>query len=182
MDNENLRTVYEQFWNHARHVATERMQFTRIYAIIAAAALGFLSVSKFNILHIWLASFLLILSLIGLFACHSLTIHFITYSRLTEIILVNEWKLPYRQFFPTSGSRLISKVGSLNVAFYSVYILGSMLFSALLSYYFWQSTLYCVLAGIVMFTVLFTFMKFYLRRVEKQIEREIKKKISEHIA
>jgi hypothetical protein len=182
MDNENLRTVYEQFWNHARHVATERMQFTRIYAIIVAATLGFLSVSKFNILHIWLASFLLILSLIGLFACHSLTIHFITYSRLTEIILVNEWKLPYRQFFPTSGSRLISKVGSLNVAFYSVYILGSMLSSALLSYYFWQSTLYCVLAGIVMFTVLFTFMKFYLRRVEKQIEREIKKKISEHIA
>ncbi|UCH70889.1 MAG: hypothetical protein JSV29_02625, partial [Candidatus Bathyarchaeota archaeon] len=125
MEQENLRTVYEQFWDHARHVATERIRFTSIYALIVTAALGFFSVSEYNILHIWFVVFLVILSRIGLLACHSLTIHFITYSRLTESILVNEWKLPYRQFFPTSGGRLVSRIGGPNTAFYSRYVLGA---------------------------------------------------------
>ena len=181
MDQENLRTVYEQFWDHARHVATERIRFTSIYALIVTAALGFVSVSKFNVLHIWFVVFLIILSLIGLLACHSLTIHFITYSRLTEIILVNEWKLPYRQFFPTSGDRLVSRIGSLNTAFYSTYILGATFFTTLLSYYFWQSTLYCVLVGVISLTVLFALMRFYLQKVEKQIEEEIKMKMKAKI-
>ncbi len=40
-NDENLKTIYEQYWLHARHVADERLWFTNIYILVVVGILIF---------------------------------------------------------------------------------------------------------------------------------------------
>ena len=90
-----LKETYEQYWLHARHVADERLWFTNIYVLIVVGVLAFLKVDQPLFLRLGLLLFVLLLSIVGFFMCHSLTVHFITYSRTAELIQINEWGTSY---------------------------------------------------------------------------------------
>jgi hypothetical protein len=64
-DKENLLEAIRQNWLHARHLETERLWFTNIYAIVVAGSLAFLG--QFDIgKYPYLIMFLFIFSLLGL--------------------------------------------------------------------------------------------------------------------
>ncbi len=67
-----METIYSEYWNHARQCINERLWFTNIYAVVLAAILVFSGKIEFNqqadfVLAFFLASFGLVLSVIGYF-------------------------------------------------------------------------------------------------------------------
>jgi len=178
MRHKNLQVVYEQYWLHARHVANERLWFTNIYVLIVASAFAFMATSKSVLINLWLTVFLLIFSVLGFFICHSLVIHFITYSRMTELILINEWKIPYRLFFPEKSQRMVAKAG-LNFAFYLLYMLMSSIFASLLIHNLEMfSTYISIGVAIMIFLVLLVIYRLIFKKTENKIETKMKEKIS----
>ena len=90
-NDKNLKTIYEQYWLHARHVADERLWFTNIYILVVVGILIFLQIDQPLFIRLGVTVFVLLLSVAGFLICHSLTVHFITYSRTAELIQINEW-------------------------------------------------------------------------------------------
>ncbi len=45
-NDKNLKTIYEQYWLHARHVADERLWFTNIYILVVVGILIFLQIDQ----------------------------------------------------------------------------------------------------------------------------------------
>ena len=45
-NDKNLKTIYEQYWLHARHVADERLWFTNIYILVVVRILIFLPINQ----------------------------------------------------------------------------------------------------------------------------------------
>ena len=95
-NDENLGKIYGQYWLHARHVADERLWFTNIYILIVVGVLVFLKIDQPLFMRLGGIVFILLISIIGFLMCHSLTVHFITYSRTAELIQINEWGASYR--------------------------------------------------------------------------------------
>ena len=67
---ENLRELLRQYWNHYRHIETERYWFMSVYAAVVGVLLGIifktdLTTDKIN--DIWLLVFLIVLTIIGFF-------------------------------------------------------------------------------------------------------------------
>lgn len=173
----NLQIIYEQYWLHARHVANERLWFTNIYVLIVASAFAFIATSQSTVIHLWLLVFLLILSIMGFFMCHSLVIHFITYSRMTELISINEWNIPYRVYFlPEGEQRIVSKIG-LNFAFYFLYMVMSSIFTCLLVYNLGMFSI-SITVAIAMFIALFAVYELVFKRTENRLETKLKERIN----
>ncbi len=66
-DNDNLKEIYSQHWQHIRHIENERLAFTSFYLAILAAGLAYMF--KSDSLEIWhkyiIVLFLLFLSVLG---------------------------------------------------------------------------------------------------------------------
>ncbi len=168
-NDENLGKIYEQYWLHARHVADERLWFTNIYILIVVGVLVFLKIDQPLFMRLGGIVFILLISIIGFLMCHSLTVHFITYSRTAELIQINEWGASYRQFYPKDGKRLTSKIGSLNFTFYFLYILISSLFVFLLFSNLRFNTAYSIASGFGTFIVLLLVWKHYFKKYEDRL-------------
>jgi len=177
---ENLRRVYEQNWLHARHIENERLWFTNIYAVVMAASLALMSEKGL----IWpLATFLLILSLLGFFMCYALRGPFIQHSRMSEIILRREWQLKdYSVFYSRKEQpedktyktgEVKSKFVSLNDVFYYFYMLGISGSTILLMQATGWPPVVQILLGVFVFGVLFLFRKCVLRKVEGRVHKEM---------
>ncbi len=63
---ENLRTLLEQHWLHARHVESERAWFMSVYATITGGVLAYISGTA-TMRALWPLYFLIVFSLVGLF-------------------------------------------------------------------------------------------------------------------
>ena len=103
MRDENLKAVYEQYWNHARHCERETWLFTSIYVIIAAAILAAIGSEKITSeMQIFVTAFGVLLSLLGFFVVYTQRIPFIKFAFIAELIAINEFKIKgdYRRFFP----------------------------------------------------------------------------------
>jgi len=87
------------------------------------------------------------------------------------LIHINEWGTSYRQFYPKDGKRLTSKIGSLNLAFYSLYILTSSIFVSLLSFNLRVGVSYSIAAGIVTFIVLLLVWRRYFKEYEDELPK-----------
>lgn len=120
--------------------------------------------------------FVLPLSIVGFLMCHSLTVHFITYSRTAELIQINEWGASYRQFYPKDGGRLTSKIGSLNFAFYFLYILTSSIFVFLLFSNIGIDTAYGIASGISTIIVLLLVWKQYFKKYEDELPKILRER------
>ncbi|MGB3906523.1 MAG: hypothetical protein WBB22_16560 [Anaerolineae bacterium] len=171
-----LKGTYEQHWLHARHVADERLWFTNIYVLTVVGLLAFLKVDQPLFLRLGLLLFVLLLSIVGFFVCHSPTVHFITYSRTAELIQINEGGTSYRQFYPKDAKRLTSKIGSLNLAFYCLYVLTSSIFVSLLSSNLRVGVSYSIAAGIVTFIVLLLVWRRYFKKHEDELPKMLEER------
>lgn len=134
--NNHLSSVYEQYWNQARHVENEKLQFTTIFAIIIAGVLAFLSGTDGDDMYeLLLLGFLTGLSFFGYLIAHAWNIPFVTYSRLAEEIAICEWDLKenYQRYSNTAKvyeyqkyMRILAKfpisAGDIFMAFYSIMI------------------------------------------------------------
>jgi len=173
---ENLRKVYEQYWLHARHVADERLWFTNIYILVVVGIFVFLQIDQPLFIRLGVILSVLFLSVVGFLMCHSLTVHFITYSRTAELIQINEWGASYSQFCPKDGRRLTSKIGSLNFAFYFLYILMSSIFVFLLLSNLGVDTLYTIASGVTTFIVLLSVWKQYCKKYEDELPKILRER------
>jgi len=138
--------------------------------------LVFLRIDQPLFLRLGVIVFVLLLSIVGFFMCHSLTVHFITYSRTAELIQINEWDTSYRQFYPKDGKRLTSKIGSLNLAFYLLYILISSMFVSLLLFNLGVAISYSIASGIVTFTALLLVWRRYFKKYEDELPRMLEER------
>lgn len=175
----NLRTIYEQYWLHARHVENERLWFTNIYAVVWAGSLAFMY--EFGI-QIQLIVFLFTLSLLGLLMCHALRVPFIQHSRLTEIILREEWKLEkYSTFYARETTQddethesgeAKNKLLGLSTIFYLIYSVGMIASSAILLYevnwYIWIK----IVVGIFVIAILIS-VNCWFKKIENKLHREL---------
>lgn len=101
-ENENLKTVYEQYWLHARHAEHETWLFTRSYVIIMVAIFAVVSAAIPLKIKVGLTAFGALLSLLGFSVVYTLRIPFIKFALMAELIAINEFKIKdeYRRFFP----------------------------------------------------------------------------------
>jgi len=84
--------------------------------------------------------------------------------------------LPNRQFYPKDGKRLTSRIGSLNLAFYSLYILSSSIFVSLLSSNLRVGVSYSIAAGIVTFIVLLLVWRRYFKKHEDELPKMLEER------
>ena len=178
---ENLRSVYEQYYLHARHVENERLLFTNIFAAIVAGILAYMSQAGLT----WYAcSFLILLSVLGLLMSHALRISFIKYSRMAEIVVRREWKLQdYSVFYakkkaesPYPSGEERAKLIDLSQIFHVFYILVCSLSIVLLIRAFGSERLVWSILTAVISVVMLSL--FYRRRLYK-FENEAYRKMGE---
>ena len=142
MKSEQSIAIYEQYWQHARHVENELLSFTSFYAVIVAASFIYFE-PNFKIPYI----ILIILSTFGFFINYTLRIPFIKFTFKAELIAINEFGLKneYRRFFNNENKLFKDKyigvydifalfyIGAITLAFYSLYseiCLSTILFMA----------------------------------------------------
>jgi hypothetical protein len=174
-DKDVLVAVYEQYWLHARHQENQRLSFTNIYSVIVAGVLTFLSTTQNPTLYLGILLFLFALSLLGYLLVHSWNIHWMRYSRLTEVIAKRELGLPDHvlRFAPT-GPRLgvLVPVRDLFAWFYSL-TTASFISGAIGA---WFSSFYLPGTGVfvwfVFFVASFSFLVLLNReKLRPQVER-----------
>ncbi|ARU47410.1 hypothetical protein Sdiek1_0227 [Sulfurospirillum diekertiae] len=104
----NYEKIYEQYWLHARHAEIQRWHFVATTMIITG---GLLAILKLNENATFVFIFLAIFYALGLFVLKSLRTPFIIFSRLAEIIALNELKMDrkYARFFPQNNSSLVQE-------------------------------------------------------------------------
>lgn len=130
-------TIYEQYWEHARHVETERLSFTEIYSILVGGILAFLAVQiERNLFQEILANiFLFILTIMGYSLVLGSNIEVVIFSRLTEQIAVCYWGIPKQDLRWDTESKVRKRkqiyVADVFIFFYS---LMASLFVAMLCY------------------------------------------------
>ncbi len=120
MENGNLRTVYEQYWLHARHQESQRLWFTNVYAVVVAGVFAYFGgIQRIDQL---LLLFLVFLSILGYLMTYSWNVPFAIYSRLAELISIREWHLPeYYQRFTMYKKKKV-RAGRIFIVFYSLMI------------------------------------------------------------
>lgn len=105
---DNAKTVFEQYWLHARHVENQRLWITNILVILFGALLSFMAQAGV----IWyISAFGLLLALFGLLMVHALRVPFLRYSRMAEAIMAAELGMgKYRRFFVAQEKKGIAQV------------------------------------------------------------------------
>lgn len=86
-DDGNLQTVYEQYWQHARHVENQLWSFTRIWAVVLTAILTIVGTN----LPVPAPSCSDSSSLMGLFMVSTLRVPFLAFTVKSEAIVVDEF-------------------------------------------------------------------------------------------
>lgn len=121
---EYAKTVFEQFWLHARHQELQRLTFTSVYSAIVAGAFAFLG-SEISDLQsrVYLSIGMTILSILGFFLMHAWRIPFIVYSRLAEIVMIKKWEMEHYKRFGE-----YDKLVNASLVFHLFYVLLASLF------------------------------------------------------
>lgn len=180
MDNNNLGKVYEQYWLHARYQETQRLWFTNVYALIITGVFAYLATSGLdNSLKVILLMFLTLLSLFGYLLTYSWNLPFTEFSRLAELIAINEWNLAedYQRF---SSYKKKIRANRLFVGFYSL-MLGA--FAALLFQTVYKMSnsgipdWVIIVIGLIVFLGFYLFYCFCLEKPINKIQEEFEGKI-----
>ena len=89
-DKDFYKTMYHEFWEHARHSETEMWKFTEIYIIVIGAILasvgGLGGNQEFMMIPLVLSAFGFAISILGLFVVYTLRIPFIRFTGMAELI------------------------------------------------------------------------------------------------
>lgn len=95
MTDKEFHTVYEQYWEHARHNENQLWSFTRIWALVLTAILASYGTSYFET-EAKLAAlvFGILLSLLGLGLVYSIRKPFLIYFWTVDLIASNELRIP----------------------------------------------------------------------------------------
>lgn len=164
MRTEDSRIVYEQYWQHARHVENELLTFTSFYAIIVAGSFIFLK-SNSGIENTIIMIFVMFLSIFGFFFNYNLRIPFIKFILKAELIAIKELGLKheYRRYFDSKGRLFEDK-------FIDTYDIFALLFITVTTFSF-----YVLLTNIFSITICIPFglFHFYHRRDLSRIKEEI---------
>ncbi len=116
-------TVYNQYWQHARHVENQLHSFVGFYVAIVGGALVF-SAANGDPERIAAGLFVFLLSILGLLFNYNLRIPFIKFTLLSELIAIRELGLKdeYRRFFDRQGNLVIRKsIGSVPIDTYEMF-------------------------------------------------------------
>lgn len=164
MRTEDSRIVYEQYWQHARHVENELLTFTSFYAIIVAGSFIFLK-SNSGTENTIIMIFVMFLSIFGFFFNYNLRIPFVKFVLKAELIAIKEFGLKneYRRFFDTKGKLFKEKL----IDTYDVF---ALLFIIVITFSF-----YVMLTNIFSIAVCIPFGVFHFlhRRNLSRIKEEI---------
>lgn len=128
MDREAASRVYDQYWQHARHVENQLHSFVGFYVLVTGSALA-LSSSIGEVGGVAAAGFVFLLSLLGLFFNYNLRVPFIKFTLIAELIAINEFGLKgeYRRFFDSKGNLVNDKPFDTYDIFAWLFILGAAL-------------------------------------------------------
>ncbi len=165
MEKEDSRIVYEQYWNHARHIENELLSFTSFYAVIVAGSFVFIQpgTSKENT---FVMLFIMALSIFGFFYNYNLRVPFLKFMLKAELIAINEFMLKkkYRRFFEKEGRLFKDK-------FVDTYDIFAFLFIAVITFsvFMLMPKFYSILICIP-FLVFHFFHKKKLRGIKEQLE------------
>lgn len=86
--------VYDQYWNHVRHVEEEMWAYTRIWALIITAVFTVLGASVPTEAKLGAAFFGVIMSVLGFFIVYALRVPFLDFFLTTELIAKHDFGLP----------------------------------------------------------------------------------------
>jgi len=171
---DNAKTIYEQYWSQARHIENERLWLTNIFAVVFAALLGFITMGGTS----WyIPIFGLFLSIVGLVAMHDLRIWYIRYSRLAEKIAINELdgeRYDVGKFRKNKGksSMKIGRFWGLHPVFMYFYSAMFALWIAILLYEL-NIRKWLWLIFIIILCSFLSFYQFVILPREKRMEKEI---------
>jgi len=178
MKNENLKTVYEQYWLHARHAENETWLFTRSYIIIMVAIFAVVSAAIPLKIKVGLTAFGAMLSLFGFFVVYTLRIAFIKFALMAELIAINEFQIKdeYRRFFP-KGDNIFPNdkwvhLHDILAMFYST-LTGVMIYISINLY---KETLLAIIPAVGTFAILATLHLGFIRPKINEISNELKNK------
>jgi hypothetical protein len=165
MRKEDSRIVYEQYWQHARHVENELLTFTSFYAVIVAGSFIFLNPNS-GIESTIVMIFVMFLSIFGFFFNYNLRIPFIKFILKAELIAIKELGLKdeYRRYFDIKGKLFKDK-------FIDTYDIFALLFIAVTTFSF-----YMILTNIFSLAICIPFGLFHflhrkdLSRIKETIE------------
>ena len=128
MDPDAAFTVYNQYWQHARHVENELHSFVGFYVFVSGGAVA-LSAPAGDAGRIALAGFVGLLSLLGLFFNYNLRVPFIKFVLMGELLAIRELDLKgeYRRFFDPEGRLVRDKRIDTYDVFAALFMLGTVL-------------------------------------------------------
>ena len=179
---EDLRLVYQQYWEHARHQERQRLTFTSIYGALLAGALAFIGSSISEPARLGILWGLLFVSILGFLLCHFWRIPFLWFTRLAEQMLLREFKLEkYRRFIEEETK---TKFGSASAVFHFFYILTTTLFVFLLcteyvkSFGFVNPELVSLMISLIVLLALILIYDLFFKKREKQVEKKIQDRFS----
>ncbi len=100
MERDTACRIYEQYWQHARHVENELLSFVALYTALVGGAL-YVSTQIGNGERAGAAAFIGVLSVFGFLFNYNLRIPFVTFTHLAELIAIRELglKREYWRFF-----------------------------------------------------------------------------------
>ena len=183
MSNENLRTVYEQYWLHARHVERETWLFTSVYVAIVGAIFAAVGANICSGIKIGVTAFGALLSLLGFFVVYTQRIPFLKFILMAELIAINEFKIKdeYRRFFPKGGkvfpkNKFVDTDDILSM-FYST-LTGAMVFLCIKSYnenFSWSAIVPAFVLFLSLVIVHFRIIrpKKYIKEISEELEKYI---------
>lgn len=180
---DDIRTVYEQYWEHTRHQELQRLTFTSIYGALVAGAFAFIGSSISEPSRLGLLWGLLFMSILGFLLCHFWRIPFLWFSRLAEQILLQEFKL--KKYARFAEEKPKTKFGSVSDVFHFFYILMIALFTFLLGvgyqvklYVFANSDIISIVMASIVFILLTLIYGLFFKKRENEIERKIQERFS----
>lgn len=103
MREDDAQVVYDQYWNHDRHIENEMLSFSKFYAVIVAGL--FIALKTPCDENKYFLIFVFLLSVFGFLFNYNLRIPFIKFILKAELIAIKELKIPtiYRRFFDEHG-------------------------------------------------------------------------------
>ncbi len=146
---ELLKSIYEQHWLHVRHVESERLWFTNIFALIVAGLITLLGTTgvgwSSSVFAIYAGCFIIVLSMLGYFLCLTWRAPFLEHTTLASRILEDSGLKEYAPYTSKAHSRI--KIGwitthELFLYFYALMVGGGLfllLYVGLEKSYWWVS-------------------------------------------
>ena len=102
MEKEILCSVYEQYWQHARHAENNTWLYTSTSSIIMGAIIALMGAEIPEEMKTGASLFGAILSFLGFGVVYTNRVPFLKFTHMAELIAINEFGLKdeYRRFFP----------------------------------------------------------------------------------